>query len=130
MLRTSRIHPHLSAYATLEVIHDFNHTPLAPPGTKAIKYEPTETRGTWAPIGSDAWYVGPAKEHYQCYCFYLPASGGYQTSARSTFYPTHCNTPMETPMDRAIRAVKELTNAIKDVQQKTTTHLPQHETAL
>ncbi len=44
MLRTSRIHPHLLAYATLEGIHDFNCTPLAPPGTKVIVYEPTWAR--------------------------------------------------------------------------------------
>ncbi len=66
MLRTSHIHPHLSAYTTLEGVHDFNPMQLAPPGTRAIVYEPMETRGTWAPRGSDAWYVGPAKQHYRC----------------------------------------------------------------
>ncbi len=72
MLRTSHIHPHLSAYTTLEGVHDFNPMQLAPPGTRAIVYEPTETRGTWGPRGSDAWYVGPANQHYRCYRFYLP----------------------------------------------------------
>ncbi len=33
MLRTSQTNPKLSAYQVLEGVHDFNHTPWAPPGT-------------------------------------------------------------------------------------------------
>ena len=38
MLRTSRINPKLSAYATLEGQFNFNQTPLAPPGTRALAF--------------------------------------------------------------------------------------------
>lgn len=48
MLKISRVHLHLSAYTTLKGIHDFNRTPLAPPGTRAMVYKLAKTRGTWA----------------------------------------------------------------------------------
>jgi hypothetical protein len=39
MLRPSRRHPQISAYAILEGMFDFNKTPLAPPGTKIVTHE-------------------------------------------------------------------------------------------
>ena len=39
MLHTSRINPNLSAHEELHGIHDFNATPLAPPGTMCITHE-------------------------------------------------------------------------------------------
>ena len=40
LLRPSRINPRLSADAQLNGIFDFNRTPLAPPGTKVIFFNP------------------------------------------------------------------------------------------
>ena len=51
MLRTSRINPNLSAHEQLHGIHDFNTTPLGPPGTKCIVHEKSSQHGTWAPLG-------------------------------------------------------------------------------
>ena len=39
MLRTSRSDPSKSAYEVLEGKFDYNKTPLAPPGTKALIYK-------------------------------------------------------------------------------------------
>ena len=39
MLRPSHLNPRLSAYAQIEGAFDYNSTPLAPPGCKAIMYE-------------------------------------------------------------------------------------------
>ena len=38
LLRTSRINPNLSAWAYVNGIHDFNKSPLAPPGTKVVMH--------------------------------------------------------------------------------------------
>ena len=51
MLRTSRINPNLSAHEQIHGTHDFNATPLAPPGTRCIDHEKSSQRGTWAPHG-------------------------------------------------------------------------------
>jgi hypothetical protein len=57
MLRTSRVNKHLSAYAVLEGPFNFDKTPIAPPGTKAIIYNDPKTRTSWEPHGDDAFYV-------------------------------------------------------------------------
>ena len=48
MLRTSRSDPSKSAYEVLEGKFDYNKTPLAPPGTKALIYEAAARRAAWA----------------------------------------------------------------------------------
>ena len=65
LLRNSRLHPHLSAYAHLFGPFDFNATPMAPPGTKVLIHEKPHQRATWAPYGVEGWYVGPAINHYR-----------------------------------------------------------------
>ncbi|KAL7483515.1 hypothetical protein ACHAW6_009162 [Cyclotella cf. meneghiniana] len=44
--------------------YDWNAHPLAPPGTKAVIYESTDVRMSWGTQGLDAWYCGPALDHY------------------------------------------------------------------
>ena len=76
MLRTARTHPKISAYHALEGVHDFNRVPFAPPGGRWTIFNPPENRGSWEPRALDAWYVGPAYNHYRCWEFWLPATGG------------------------------------------------------
>jgi hypothetical protein len=67
LLRTSRINPTISAATQLYGQFDFNRTPLAPPGTRAVAHVKPKARHSWAPHGEDAWYVGPVPDHYRCY---------------------------------------------------------------
>ena len=53
LLRNSRINPSLSAHAYLNGIHDFNKTPLAPPGTKVMFHSKADKRASWAFHGED-----------------------------------------------------------------------------
>ena len=74
LLRPSQLNPKLSAYAQLDGTFDFNRTPLAPPGTRAIVHEKPTQRCTWALHGIDGWYIGPALDHYQCYRVWIPST--------------------------------------------------------
>ena len=74
MLRTSRVHPNLSAYSVLEGIHDFNRHPWDPPETRATIFNPPETRTSFGPHAIDAWYIGPAPQNYCCYNFFHPST--------------------------------------------------------
>jgi hypothetical protein len=130
MLRTSRVHPQLSAYQILEGAHDFNRVPWAPPGTRATIFNPPETRTSWGPRAIDAWYIGPAKQHYRCYSFYLPSTGGTRTSGQATFYPQHCAVPIETRMDETRRIAEQLVQAVKRLQHEQTAHPGRHTAAL
>ena len=66
LLRSSHKNPKSSAYALLEGEFNFNKTPLAPPGTKALVFSDPDTRTSWETHAKDAWCVGPALNHYRC----------------------------------------------------------------
>ena len=66
LLQSSRVNPKLSAHAYIFGNLDFNRTPLAPPGTKAVIHKKSNTRGSWDYHGTDGWYVGPSMENYRC----------------------------------------------------------------
>ena len=63
LLRASRTNTKLSAYAMLEGEFNYNKTPIAPPGTKALIYQDPSIHTSWSPHALDAWYVGRAKKH-------------------------------------------------------------------
>ena len=67
LLRNSNTNPKLSAYAQLNGPFDYNKTPLGPLGTKVLAHEMPNIRGTWDPHGVEAWYIGPAMDHYRGY---------------------------------------------------------------
>ncbi len=77
LLCTSRIDPTKSAYKILNGPYDWNPYPLAPLGCKTIVHEDGDTRGSWASRGMDAFYLGPAKDHYRCNLYYIPETKAY-----------------------------------------------------
>jgi hypothetical protein len=80
MLHPSRINPSMSAYKAVHGPYDWNCFPRAPPGCKAVIYKTPELRGSWASHGTDAWYVGPLLEHYQCNHYFVPDTRAYHVS--------------------------------------------------
>ena len=116
MLCTSWINPHLSAHEQLHGIHDFNATPLAPPGTKCIAHEKSSQCGTWAPHGQHGWYVGAAPEHYRCYQIYIPKTQGTRICDTVEFFPTHCQMPRVSSHDAVLYAANDLITALTKPQ--------------
>jgi hypothetical protein len=114
LLRTSRINPRLSSHAQLFGMFDFNKTPLAPPGTRALVFEDPDTRKSWAPHGKEAWYLGPALEHYRCYRFYIPDTKGERITGTCEFFPHYCNMPAISPSDAATHAAQDLVHALSN----------------
>ena len=110
LLRRSRISPTKSAYETLEGPYDWNRYPLAPLGTRAIIYEDSDTRASWAPHGLDAWYLGPSKDHYRCHIYYVPETKGYRVSGSAELFPQHCREPAYSPDSH----VKELSAELQE----------------
>jgi hypothetical protein len=66
MLLFSQKNPKKSANQEVYGSFDFNKTPLAPLGTKALVYGNPGSQTSWAPHATDGFYVGPASDHYQC----------------------------------------------------------------
>jgi hypothetical protein len=114
LLRQSRLNPRLSAEAQLNGNFDFNATPLAPPGTRVIMHDKANVRRTFAPHGTDGWYLGPAREHYRCYRLYNSKTGHERINDTVEFFPTHANMPYRSAADTAVHAAQELTAALQN----------------
>jgi hypothetical protein len=112
LLRTSRINPTISAATQLFGQFDFNRTPLAPPGTRAVAHVKPKSRRTWAPRGEDAWYVGPAPDHYRCYRVWMVATNRARIVDTVEFFPQHVKMPHLSSQEMAIQAARELTFAL------------------
>jgi hypothetical protein len=71
LLRTSRLHPQLSAAAHYHGLVDYNKAAFAPPGCKIIAHEKPGKQRTWAPHGQHGYSLGPAMHHYRCQNVYI-----------------------------------------------------------
>ena len=119
LLRTSRIDPTKSAYEQLNGHkYDWNAHPLAPPGTRAVIYIDSVTRTSWGPRGLDAWYCGPAMDHYRCSHFFVPETGAMRISGSYDLFPQHCIMPTFTREQHATAVNNELNEAISSLDKK------------
>ena len=88
--------------------------PIATPGTKALIFESSADRRTWALQGVDSWYLGPATEHYRCYLLYVPKNRAERTTKIVQFFPHQCPVPKTSSVDAAIISVRALTEALSN----------------
>lgn len=115
LLRTPRLHPQLSTYHSLCRNFNFQKTPLAPPGIKAITGNNAATRESWAPHGKLAYYVGPAMNHYRCCKVYLPSV--QKIIITDTIEHTEDNLfdmPYSSKEDELLDVVKQLEHLLQD----------------
>jgi hypothetical protein len=78
LLRTSQLHPQLSAAAHFYGLVDCNKTAFATPGCNIIAHEKPGKRQTWAPHGQHEYSLGPVMHHYRCQNVYiLTTASGY-----------------------------------------------------
>ncbi len=96
MLRALQIDPSKSAYEILNGLYDWNNCPLAPLGCKAIVYKDGDTCGSWVSRGVNAFYLGPAKDHYRCNNYYIPKTRAYRILGSTELFPQHCQLPYMT----------------------------------
>jgi hypothetical protein len=132
LLHTSHSNPQLLAHAQLYGMFDFNKTPLAPPSTRALVYKDPGNRASWAPHGKEAWYLGPAPEHYRCYRFHIPEIKGTRISGTAKFSSHHCKLPAVSSADAAKHAAQELIHALQNPAPRSPFQrlAPQHLTAI
>ncbi len=109
MLRASCIDPTVSAYMILTGAYNWNRYPLAPLGCKAVVYKDCNTRGSWASQGVDAFYLGPAQDHYQCDHYYIPETRAHRISGSTELFLQHCQVLALTPHQHLRALTDELT---------------------
>ena len=83
LLRTSRSDPTKSAYEVMYGKFDYNKTPLAPPGAKALIFEAASRRAAWAPHAVNSWYLGPSMNHYREFKFFIKSTRGVYPATSS-----------------------------------------------
>ena len=75
--------------------------------------ESPEGRALWGPRGLDAWYCGPAFDHYRNCKFYVPSTKAYRTSGSYDLFPQHCILPTFTPEQHTQEVYTELFESIQ-----------------
>jgi hypothetical protein len=112
ILRTSRIHPYLSAAAHFHGLVDYNKTAFSPPGCKIIAHEKPGKRRTWAPHGKHGYYLGPTMHHYRSQNVYISSTASERIVDTLEFFPHNYQMPQLSLTDRLIMAAKDMTDAL------------------
>jgi hypothetical protein len=113
LLRTSRLHPQLSAAAHFHGLMDYNKTAFALPGCKSIAHEKPVKRRTWAPHGQHEYYLGPAMHHYQGQNVYISARASERIMDTLEFPPHTYQMSQLSSTDRYIMAATDMTDVLK-----------------
>jgi hypothetical protein len=113
ILRTSRLHPQLSAAAHFHGLVDYNKTSFAPPGCKIIAHEKPGKLFTWAPHGQHGYSLGPAMHHYRCQNLYIAATASERIVGTLEFFPHNFPMPQLSSTERLIMAANDMSNALK-----------------
>jgi hypothetical protein len=112
LLRTSRLHPQLSAAAHFHGLVDYNKTAFSPPGCKIIAQEKPGKRRTWAPHGQHGYSLGPAMHHYRCQNVYISSTASERDTLE--FSPHNYQMPQLSSTDRLLMAAKYMTDTLQN----------------
>jgi hypothetical protein len=111
LLRTSRLHPQLSATAHFHGLVHYNKTDFATPGCKIIADEKPGKRRTWAPHGHHGYSLGPAMHHYRCQNVYISTTASERIVDTLELFPHNYQMPQLSSTDRLLMAAKDMTDA-------------------
>jgi hypothetical protein len=93
LLRTSCLHPQLSAAAQYHGLVDYKKTAFAPPGCKIIAHEKTGKRRTWSPHRQHGCSLGPTMHHYRCQNVYISTTTSKRIVDTLEFFPHNYQMP-------------------------------------
>jgi hypothetical protein len=113
LLRSSRLHPQLSAAAHYHGLIDYNKTAFVPPGCKIVAHEKPSQRRTWAPHGQPGWSLGPAMNHYRCQNVYITATASKRIVDTLEFFTHNSPMPQMSSTDRILMAAQDMTDSLK-----------------
>jgi hypothetical protein len=113
-MRTSRLHPQLSAAAHFHGLVDYNKTDFSPPGCNIIAHEKPGKRRTWATHGQHRYLLGPAMHHYRCQNVYISATASERIVDTLEFFPHNYQMPQLSSTDRLLMAAKDMTDALQN----------------
>jgi hypothetical protein len=114
LLRTSRLHPQLSAAAHYHGLVDYNKTAFSPPGCKIIAHENPGKRRTWDPHGQHGYSLGPAMHHYRCQNIYISTTASDRIVDTLELFPHNYQMPQLSSTYRPLMAAKDMRYALQN----------------
>jgi hypothetical protein len=114
LLRTSRLHPQLSAAAHYRGIVDYNKTAFAPPRCKTIAHEKPGKRRTWDLHGQHGYSLGPVMHHYRCQNVYISTTASERIVDTLELFPHNYQLSQLSSPDRLLMAAKDMTDALQN----------------
>ena len=91
---------------------DYNKTPLAPLGIKALIFEVATRRAAWAPHAVDGWYLGPAMQYYRAQKFFIDSTRGIRISSNDKLMPSHCKMRTKSEEDETELTAAKILNYV------------------
>jgi hypothetical protein len=116
LLRTSCLHPQLSAAAHYHGLVNYNKTAFAPPGCKIIAHAKPGKRRTWAPHGQHGYSLGPAMHHYWCQNVYISTTASDRIVNTLKLFPHNYQMPQLLSTDRLLMAARDMTDDLQNPQ--------------
>jgi hypothetical protein len=113
ILRSSRLHPELSAAAHYHGLIDYNNTTFGPQGCKIIAHKKLSQIRTWAAHGQHGWSLGPAMHYYHCKNVYITATVSERIVNTLDFFPHNSPMPQMSSTDRLLMAAQDMPDALK-----------------
>jgi hypothetical protein len=113
LLRQSNAVLTVSAHQYVHGNIDYNKMPLAPMGCAVQLHQSSERQATWAANLIDGWYLQTSPEHYQCHVIYLNQTKSERVTDTVFFKMKYITQPTITPADTIIKALNNLTQALK-----------------
>jgi hypothetical protein len=90
----------------------FQWHPHCPPGIKVLAFDGLAERDSWAPHGVEAFYVGPAMNHYRCYEVHVSKTKRSRITDTLSWHSRRFIRPGASPLDTLTAAVGDLTVAV------------------
>ena len=116
LLISSRRNPSLSVHAAVFGQFNFNSTPLASPGTKAIIHD--KTRKSFGARGCEGWYIDPAMKYYRCYRYINSSSSKPVNTDTVYFLPHNIPFPLVTPDNDFCQTAEDILNILQNSKSK------------
>eukprot|EP01034_Spumella_vulgaris_P038071 gene38071-46978_t len=112
LMRSSGRTAQISAWQQLHGHYDFNSHPIAPPGMRIVTHDKPSDRASWAPHGTEGFYVGPAFQHYRCFRVITKEQAERITDTLAWHPSAALRLPGSSVQDDLISSLAQLSSAI------------------
>ena len=81
-------------------------------------YESPVQRTSFGPHGVEAWYIGPALEHYRCFKCYVPSTASVRCADTVEWFPKTIQLPETTTEDYQRQSATDMLQILQTKESK------------